>query len=125
MKNLFLKTFGGLSLSYYLRHFIFAAAIFGFYVFMLTRSGVIRYDMLFIFAINTVLYPYSRFVYESVIGFLMGNVEFKIPIVIFAVAKIFSMVLCWALALFITPLGLIYLYLYHTKQEKKNNDSGT
>lgn len=31
------------------------------------------------------------------------------------------MILCYSFAIFIAPIGLIYLYVYHTKQEKRHN----
>lgn len=118
MKKLFFKTFGGLSLSYYLRHFVFGALIFAYYAYLLTNAENIQYSIIIFFAISTVLYPYSRFVYESVIGFIMGDTEFQVPILVYIFSKLITMVLCWSLALFITPFGLLYLYFYHTKQEK-------
>jgi hypothetical protein len=33
--------------------------------------------------------------------------------------KIFTMVICWACAIFIAPIGLAYLYYHHTKAEKQ------
>ena len=74
--------------------------------------------IMILFVINTLLYPYSRFVYETVMGFLMGdNVFFGSAFVMMGV-KFFTMLLCWMFAIFIAPVGFLYLYFHHTKQEK-------
>ena len=73
--------------------------------------------MIFLMLINTVLYPYSRFVYESVVGFIMGNNIFITNAVMLLAAKLFTMALCWGAAIFIAPVGLAYLYYQHSKKE--------
>ena len=69
--------------------------------------------------INVFLYPYSRFVYENVVGFIMGENIFIINFFIMFIVKIFTMLLCWSFAIFIAPVGLIYLYFYHSKTSNK------
>lgn len=121
MQPIIQKTFGGLTKEYYVRHFIFGLIFTGFFVFMqITNPKELSeaIPLFLIVAINTFLYPYARYVYESVIGFIMGDNLFitaALPAMMF---KLIMMALCWALAIFIAPLGLAYLYFYHTKQEK-------
>ena len=67
------------------------------------------------------LYPYSRFVYESVVGYLMGNNVFFVNAFLMLITKLFTMLLCWFLSIFIAPVGLLYLYFYHSKQERQAN----
>lgn len=71
-----------------------------------------------VFVISTLLYPYSRFVYESIIGFVLGNNVFFLNAVIMMIAKLITMLLCWLLAIFIAPIGLAYLYFYHSKAQR-------
>jgi hypothetical protein len=78
----------------------------------------IRYENIIFFVINALLYPYARFVYEQVIGFIMGENVFFINAIVMIAAKIITMVLCWGLSIFIAPLGLAYLYYYHSKSDK-------
>ncbi len=74
--------------------------------------------LIIFFVINTLLYPYSRFVYETIVGFFMGdNVFFGSAFIMMGV-KLITMLLCWVFAIFIAPVGLLYLYFHHTKQEK-------
>jgi hypothetical protein len=116
MQEIIKKTFGGLSAQYYIRQlffgFLFAALI----VYVVISGGKpIQFSMIALLVINTLLYPYSRFVYESVVGFIMGNNVFFVNAIFMIVMKIFTMMLCWSFAIFIAPIGLAYLYYHHSK----------
>ena len=67
------KTFGGLSASYYLRHLFFGAIFTTLYVILFYSMGDKRVLTYIVLAGNTFLYPYSRFVYESIVGFIFGK----------------------------------------------------
>ena len=112
------KTFGGLSLGYYFRNLVFGLILFALFVFLLSRGGSLPFGQTIFFGANALLYPYSRFVYESIFDFVMGNNVFYLPIAVVMFGKIMMMVVCFLFAIFIAPLGLIYLYFYHTKQER-------
>lgn len=116
MKNFFIKTFGGLVLAYYLRQ-LFFGALFGIgFLYML--SGAMSFKLIVAALINTLLYPYSRFVYESIVGFIMGNNVFFFQGKLFFVywfVKFATMWLCWAGAFFVAPIGLIYLYFRNSQ----------
>ena len=75
------------------------------------------YAMIAMFSFNTLLYPYSRFVYEKIVGFILGENTFFVNALLMLVVKVLTMEMCWGIAVFITPVGLIYLYLYfyHSK----------
>ncbi len=110
------KTFGGLSPQYYGRHFVFGLIISAFYVFMLSRSPhPMQVGFFLLILINTLLYPYSRFVYESVVSFVMGSNVFFVNAIVMMVVKMFTMLICWGFAIFISPVGLAYLYYRHSR----------
>nr|WP_315401304.1 hypothetical protein [uncultured Duganella sp.] len=115
------KTFGGLSTAYYVRQFIFGL-IFPIFIYLVMSSGdgkhALHMPMLLVFAVNTLLYPYSRFVYESVMNFILGENVFFGSAILMLSFKIVMMTFCWVLAIFIAPLGLGYLYFYHSKAER-------
>lgn len=110
------KTFGGLSPQYYFRQLFFGLLISSF-VFVMALRGKqgIPFVMLFIVVVNTFLYPYSRFVYESVVGFIIGNNVFFVNAIFMLITKCFTMIMCWSFALFIAPVGLAYLYFHNNK----------
>ncbi|WP_236183649.1 hypothetical protein [Pseudomonas protegens] len=98
-------TFGGLSRGYYLRHLIFGAA---FPVLMFALMAGAENPMGIIGVVLpillTLLYPYSRFVYERVVAFIMGDNVFFVSTFLMIMVKLFMMLLCWALSPFIAPI---------------------
>lgn len=129
------KTFGGLSKEYYFRHLIFAlifGAIFAYIQYSsYTRiiadtnaTGAIKDNfhtssiaMYFYIAICAFLYPYARFVYESIVNFIMGENVFLINIIILMIWKFVVMVTLFCFAPIIAPIGLLYLWYYHNKNK--------
>jgi hypothetical protein len=116
MHPLLEKTFGGLSLQYFMRQFIFGVAISVFVGFMAARgpSGI-SVSLLLMCIISALLYPYSRFVYESIANFILGENTFFVNAFLMLFVKIMTMVLCWSFSIFIAPIGLAYLYFHHSK----------
>lgn len=73
MKEFLRCTFGGLKTSYLIRQYIFGVLIAACYFNAATSNGqVLSLGTMAMFAINTLLYPYSRFVYESIVEFVLG-----------------------------------------------------
>ena len=110
------KTFGGLSLQYYVRQFLFGLVFPAFALFMLSRGPhPIQISVIALFIVNSLLYPYSRFVYEGVVGYLIGQNAFFVNVFFMLFVKAITMLLCWSFALFVAPIGLAYLYYHHSK----------
>lgn len=116
MKQILQKTFGRLSKTYYFRQLVFGS-IFAAIMFYILSQGnqELRVDNVIFVLISTVLYPYSRFVYESIVNFVMGDTVFFVNALFLLIIKYLTMMLCWVFALFIAPIGLLYLYWYHSK----------
>jgi hypothetical protein len=118
MGPFFSKTFGGLSGWYYLRHFLFGLIMPGLGYFASKDSAIPPpLHMYLLCAANTLLYPYSRFVYEGITDYILGTNVFYVDTWLLLAWKLLTMFLCWAFAIFIAPAGLVYLYLYHSWQE--------
>ena len=116
MQEIIKKTFGGLSAQYYIRQLFFGSLFTAIMIYAVINGGKpIQFNMIALLAINTFLYPYSRFVYESVVGFIMGDNVFFVNAIFMLVMKIFTMMLCWSFAIFVAPIGLAYLYYRHSK----------
>ena len=115
------KALGGLTKEYYIRQFLFGLIFPVLMYFMLSQSkqvtSLAMIGPMVFWAISSLLYPYSRFVYESIVEYIMGNNVFftSIPLMLFT--KFFTMLLCWAFAILVAPIGLLYLYYYHSKEE--------
>jgi hypothetical protein len=110
------KTFGGISPQYYVRQFLFAL-IFPVCIYFITNRGAhpAPVDMIALLVVNTLLYPYSRFVYEGVMGFIVGQNVFWANAFFMLFMKLVTMALCWSCAIFIAPIGLAYLYYHHSR----------
>lgn len=123
MNLLLSRTFGGLSKQYYFRQFLFGAIFLALIIFMSvsasSRGVSLNYTLLCLAVVNTLLYPYARFVYESVVGFVMGNNVLFVNALLVLVVKLITMVLCWSFAIVIAPIGLAYLYFYHSREAKR------
>lgn len=119
MHPFFSKTFGGLTTSYYVRQFIFGSlfAILILSVAANSSAGLMGKPGLIVMSIIcTLLYPYSRFVYESVVGYIMGNNVFFVNAVLMLAVKVTTMIMCWSFAIFVAPVGLAYLYWRNSRQ---------
>ncbi len=116
MHNVIAKTFGGLSASYYFRHVLFGM-IFPIFILAMLSEGKhpLQMPTLIFFAVNTLLYPYSRFVYESIMDFITGKNLFFVNALLMIAVKLMTMFICWIGAVFVAPFGLAYLYYHHSK----------
>lgn len=120
MRSLFAKTFGGLDASCYIRHFVFGSlvAIVLAVLAANTPHGLAgKPGLIPLLAMNTLLYPYARFVYEGVVGYVLGDNVFYGPALTMLWAKCFTVAMCWAFTVFIAPVGLIYLYWHHSRTQ--------
>jgi hypothetical protein len=112
------RTFGGLSSQYYFRNFVFGLIYPALFWFALSRSHQPKpvFAMIItivVVAVNTLLYPYSRFVYESIVNFILGRNVFFVNAIMMLIVKWMTMTVCWGFAIFVAPVGLAYLYFAH------------
>jgi len=118
MHPIFLKTLGGLSRQYYLRQFFFGLLFPVMIIFIQHYSThPIPLSMILLLMINSLFYPYARFVYESIVNFIMGDNVFIVNAALMLFIKLMTMAICWCAAIFIAPVGLVYLYYHHSKAE--------
>lgn len=110
------KTFGGLSPRYYFRQLFFGFLIFAFFAFVMSRGAQSAPIWAWCFGIvSTFLYPYSRFVYEGTARFIVGENVFLVNAILMLGIKLFTMMMCWEFAVCVAPIGLLYLFYYHSK----------
>lgn len=118
MKGFLAKTFGGISLQYYIRNFLFGSLFLVFTAYVMTHDGNIQdlmSDAVLLAVINTFLYPYARFAYETIIEYIVGDNVFIVNTLVLVVSKLITMLVCWSAAIFIAPVGLIYLFYRNQK----------
>ena len=111
------KTFGGLSASYYLRHLFFGAIFTALFIALMYSGGDKRIFSYIIFIANTFLYPYSRFVYESVADFVFGDNVFFVKCAIFTRSKIYNHAALLRFCFYYCAAGaFVSILLSHEKQ---------
>ena len=111
MDKIIQKTLRGLNKRTYLRHLAFGSLFLILPISaVLSPDRTLRLDQVALFVINTLLYPYSRFAYESVVDFILGKNVFFANALIMLIAKFITVLLCWGFAIFIAPIGLAFLY---------------
>jgi len=118
MSSVFKKTFGGLSKDYLFRQYFFGLVIFGLFAFMtLNGKANDQYATIkLVFAgFCLIFYPYAHFVYDSIVGFIMGNNVFFVNGNFMILWKFLRMIFIFGFSLFIAPLGLTYLYFHHSR----------
>lgn len=114
MKEFIACTLGALTWSYLFRQYIFSLIIAGM-VFEAQFSSKVPTDgVVAMIVVNSLLYPYSRFVYEAIIDFIIGDNQFTVNALWMLAVKVTTMCFCWFGAVFIAPFGLIYLYIRNT-----------
>lgn len=118
MNPIIRKTFGGMALSVYIRHFLFSSVFFVLFMMLALSADQTPLWVWGMIVINTLLYPYARFAYEGVVNYILGNHFFLADGLVFIAAKIATMLMCWTSAIFMAPLGLLYLYFYHSRQSE-------
>ncbi len=119
LKSVLQKTIGGLDKAYYFRHFFFGLVITGILLAPMFLNEKAKTDiaLIVVCTICLFLYPFSRFVYESIMDFIFGSNFFLVDGIFFLLMKLITMSLCFVFAPFISVIGFIYLYYYHTKNK--------
>ncbi|WP_436883168.1 hypothetical protein [Enterobacter asburiae] len=121
MRSIIDKTVGGLSSAYYVRQFLFGLIIPGvlIYAHRHTGGGKGIEPKEYGFFVNTLLYPYARYFYEKIAGYVVGNNIFISTPLALLFRKAVSMIVCWCLAVFMAPAGMFCLWYLHSRRERE------
>ena len=122
--------FKGLKPSYYWRHFVLGAIvpviIIGLQIYVVFSNpeistgtaviGILSYIAGALFLL--ILYPFSRFAYESIVEFVMGNNVIISNALLFLTYKYISYAILLCFSFVIAPIGMIILFFYNKHQFK-------
>ncbi len=113
MKQAILSAFRGLDKSYLVKQYTTGILVCVIYALIVRKygQGLGLYTLL-AFSINTLLYPYSRYLFESLVRFVFGHTRFDTGSGILIALKLLSIVFCWSSALFIAPFGLCLVFVW-------------
>lgn len=124
-------SFKGLKPSYYWRHFVLGAIIvpviiIGLQIYVGFSNpeistgtaviGILSYIAGALFLL--ILYPFSRFAYESIVEFVMGNNVIISNALLFLTYKYISYAILLCFSFVIAPIGMIILFFYNKHQFK-------
>ncbi|MCA0964983.1 hypothetical protein, partial [Salipiger bermudensis] len=110
--NIVTRIFGSIDRRYLIRAYLIGLAFFAFF-FLISRdtpSEDLPTGMVTIMAINTLLFPFAKLVWDQTRDFAMGNTVVFSPAWYLFVMKYLVNGFLWALALFVAPLGIGYLW---------------
>lgn len=111
MHHVIQKSFGGLPKGYYIRHVLFCSVFSALMCALIGMSKApLAIPMFALVITNTLLYPYVRFVYDSIVNFILGDKVYYVPVILVLIVKAFILANGMAFAIFIAPFGLLYLY---------------
>ena len=129
MRNI-IRLFTGINAQYYFRQLFFALIISAL-VMAIVWNGVMNdgvlslkekkmfVSLLVFYGINSLLYPYARLAYEQIVDFILGDNFFLVDGIFFLMTKMITMFLCFAFAVFLAPIGLLFIYLHQRKEARK------
>ena len=107
MINFVSTVFKSLDRGYLIRNYLFGL---GFFIFLIS-TGFGNLESTFIFSICLILYPFSMYVYDSIINLIMGNNVIEINIIFMLSWKVLKVIVIFYFSFLIAPIGIIYLYL--------------
>ena len=111
MKQAILNAFAGLDKQYLFKQYVISVVVCITYGVIVSKYGQgVGFYTLLSFSVNTVLYPYSRYLFDSLIDIIFGKTRFDKSSGVLMAIKILSIFLCWSAALFIAPLGLLFIH---------------
>lgn len=111
------KTFGGLTIQYYASKVLIASVMLLSVLYVVKQGGnSLAPSKLYYLCVCTALYPYSRFVFESIGALFLGEKRSLLMTPFLLLIKPFIVVGCWVYAIFIAPVALIYMYCFHSKK---------
>ena len=128
LKKFFIRSFFGLSKKYYFRQLIFGLFYFVIFCYFINNDKHINgifplqshKNIFLTFYFPCIfIYPYSRFVYESIASFIIGENKITMPFVTAISLKWATMTLCFLLSPIIAPIGLISIFIYHSVKNNK------
>lgn len=112
-----------MSVAYLIRAYIFggilAGAVIWFFEYnMQGDQAVAAHIISAYFFVSFLLYPFTRYMYESVVGYVLGGMVIIANLKDMFMTKVFTMLLCLVFSIFLFPIFLLILYFYYLAKSK-------
>lgn len=110
------RIFGSVDRAYLIRAYIISFAIFAFCAAIFSRDTHQTHPFEWVFFIvNTILFPFSKLVWDEIMALLLGRNMFFLPAIFLMLAKLMINIFLWGGAIFVAPLGILWLW-YRTRE---------
>lgn len=110
------RIFGGVDRAYLIRAYVIGIVLFAAYAWFVSQGTTPAPTGIYVyFAISTLLFPFSKLVWDEIMSLMLGRNMFVMNAVFMIVIKLFINVLLWGCAVFVAPLGI--LWLWHRTRE--------
>lgn len=106
MNNFIKSIFGQLNNTYLIRHYIYGAIMFS--LLMMASPAL---PIIIFMVTSLLLYPFAMFVYDSIVGTLMGNNTLITSAFVAVIWGVIKTGIIFTFSIFISPIGIGYLYL--------------
>lgn len=111
------KLLGTLDPSYLIRHYLFGILVFGFMIYSRQHHLDLR-EIIYLTA-SLVLYPFSMFVYDNIVAFLLGDNILIQAVIVKVIWVTIRTLFIFLFSIFIAPIGILYL-LYKAGTRENN-----
>lgn len=122
-KQFYYFSLKGLSRSYYWESFIKGAIVPVILVAIYIYAGKSSLSQILQFSLGwlvlLIFYPFSKFVYDTLMNFLMGNTIFITNVVLLFLWRYFVYAILLCFSIFIAPIGWIILFFLNKSEYKK------
>lgn len=113
------RILGVVDRTYLVRAYAIGFAISGGFMYMAMQSPEwtgFRFDNFAYFALSILLFPFSKLVYDELKRVALGNNVLVMNAMVMLVAKLLINVTLFGAAMFIAPVGVLYLWLRSRSQ---------
>ncbi|ALR23148.1 hypothetical protein [Sphingobium baderi] len=105
------RIFGAVDRAYLIRAYIIGGVIFALYgSFISYGAKSAPAPIWIVFSISTLLFPFSKLVWDQVMSVMLGRNMFIMNAVFLMFAKLVINVILWACAIIIAPIGILWLW---------------
>lgn len=114
------QAFMGISRKYYFRQLFFAGIFTAIFLWwMITKSPKFSLWWCPFYIITALIYPYSKFVYDTITDFLIGDNVIIYESGLFLIIKLVALTLCYGFAFLVAPIGLLMIYFMQKAQAEQ------
>lgn len=123
MRKFIATIYGTLSLSYLIKQYVFGSIMYALMLYANGANPIHKTGVFICLTLSLVLYPFAMFVYDSIVDTLLGNWIVPVPAVLLLIWLPVKIVLIFAFAVLIAPIGMLYIYIVGRRNYTQQQES--